>query len=202
METTIIFGIIILIASVIIHEIAHGYSALWLGDPTASLQGRLTLNPLRHLEWFGSLILPLLSFALGGFVLGWARPVLVNPDNFKFKRWGETIVALAGPGANIAIAAIFGFCIRFYQYLGLSSQIIDFFAMIVVVNISLAIFNLLPIPPLDGSKVVFGLFPRFAARYRQQFEIYGMILIIVIVFNGWHFISPLIFGLFNLFTGA
>src|SRR6185369_136655 len=113
MTTDFIFSIIILIFSVIIHEVSHGYAAYMQGDNTAKYAGRLTLNPLKHLEWFGSFFLPVISYFLGGFIIGWAKPVPFNPYNLRNHRWGEALVAVAGPAANILIALIFGLSIRF-----------------------------------------------------------------------------------------
>src|SRR5574343_425811 len=109
-----IFSLIVLLFSVIIHELAHGYVASSLGDPTAKYEGRLTLNPLKHLDPFGSIILPLLLFIAGSPVLfGWAKPVPVNPYNFRDKKWGEIKVSIAGPLSNISLAIVFGLILRF-----------------------------------------------------------------------------------------
>ena len=106
--TQFIFQILILIFSVVVHEVSHGYAALALGDKTAQDAGRLTLNPLKHLDPFGSIILPSLSYMLGGFIFGWAKPVPYNPYNLKNRKWGPAIVALAGPFANVSLAVVFG----------------------------------------------------------------------------------------------
>ena len=152
---SIILIVVILILSVVIHEVAHGYAALWLGDTTAYYAGRLTLNPIKHLDMFGSVILPiLLSFT--GFIFGWAKPVPYNPYNLKNRRWGELLVAVAGPASNIILALIFGLIIRFVN---LDAGLILVAGLIVQVNIVLAIFNLIPIPPLDGSKILFAILP-------------------------------------------
>jgi Zn-dependent protease len=113
MSLDFIFSIIILIFSVVVHEVSHGFTAYKLGDNTAKYQGRLTLNPLKHLEWFGSFILPIITYVSGGFILGWAKPVPYNPYNLSNQKWGEALVALAGPLSNIFIAIIFGILVRF-----------------------------------------------------------------------------------------
>src|SRR3954470_23460404 len=113
MQIDFIFSILILIFSIVVHEVSHGYAAYLQGDNTAKFAGRLTLNPLKHLEWFGSFILPVLSYYFGGFIIGWAKPVPFNPYNLQNQRWGEAIVAIAGPLSNICIALIFGLAIRF-----------------------------------------------------------------------------------------
>lgn len=150
--------IFILIISVILHEMAHGYAANWLGDPTARLAGRLTANPLVHLDPFMSVILPGLLLVTGSPILfGAAKPVPYNPYNFTNQKWGEAIVAFAGPAANIAIAIVFAVIVRSYEVLGLSASFIQLAIMVISLNIFLAFFNLVPIPPLDGSKIL----PRF-----------------------------------------
>src|SRR3989344_6885064 len=155
-----IFYVFVLIMSVVIHEVAHGYSAYLLGDNTARLSGRLTLNPLKHLDLFGSVILPLLLILSNtGFIIGWAKPVPYNPLNLRKGRLGEFIVSFAGIAANLSIAIIFGLLIRFAPSLGIplysasSMAPHPFYAIasiIVIMNLVLALFNLIPIPPLDG----------------------------------------------------
>jgi len=158
MEPTQIAMIFILIISVIIHEMAHGYAANWLGDPTARLQGRLSPNPLVHLDPMMSVILPGLLLVTGSPILfGAAKPVPYNPYNFTNQKWGEAIVAAAGPAANFAIAGIFALLIRFSEVLSLSESFVTLAFGVIMLNIFLAFFNLVPIPPLDGSKIL----PRF-----------------------------------------
>src|SRR5581483_5504835 len=112
MQINFIFEIVILILSAVVHEVSHGYAAYLQGDNTAQRAGRLTLNPLKHLEWFGSLILPAISYFLGGFIIGWAKPVPYNPYNLRNQRWGEALLAAAGPTANISIAMGLGLLVR------------------------------------------------------------------------------------------
>ncbi|HEY4490159.1 MAG TPA: site-2 protease family protein [Candidatus Paceibacterota bacterium] len=193
----LIFQIIILIMSVVIHEVSHGYAANMLGDKTAEYEGRLTLNPVKHLDFFGSFIVPLLSYTLGGFIIGWAKPVPFNPYNLRNKKWGEAIVAGAGPLSNILIALIFGFAIRL---LPLSESFLLIFQAIVFINILLAIFNLVPIPPLDGSKILFSFLP-FDSRARALLERSGLILVLIFIFFLWRLIFPVVVYLFNLITG-
>ncbi|MBP6924495.1 MAG: site-2 protease family protein [Candidatus Pacebacteria bacterium] len=147
-----------LILSVILHEMAHGYAANWLGDPTARLQGRLSANPLVHLDPMMSVILPGILLATGSPILfGAAKPVPYNPYNFTNQKWGEAIVAMAGPLANFFIAIVFAILIRLSDVLMLSETFVMLSLQIIMLNIFLAFFNLVPIPPLDGSKI----FPRF-----------------------------------------
>src|SRR3989344_5802398 len=151
MNLDFVFSIAILIMSVVIHEVSHGYAAYFQGDKTAEYQGRLTLNPLMHLDIWGSLLVPIISYSLGGFIIGWAKPVPYNPYNLRNQRWGEAIVAVAGPASNIVMATIFGLLIRFTG-VALPESFIQIAATAVFINILLAIFNLVPVPPLDGSK--------------------------------------------------
>ena len=204
MTLDLIFQIVILIFSVVVHEVAHGYAALMLGDGTAKYQGRLSLNPLKHLDPFGSVILPLLLVFTGaGFVVGWAKPVPFNPYNLRNQRWGEAIVAIAGPLSNIIIALVFGLFIRFALAAGmvLSLPLLKIIGMVVLINIVLAIFNLVPIPPLDGSKILFSIFPRRALVVRPFFERYGFIIVLVFILFLWDLLLPVVDLAFRLITG-
>lgn len=152
--------IVILIISVILHEIAHGYAAWKLGDPTAKLQGRLSLNPLVHLDPMMSVILPGLLLVSGSSILfGAAKPVPYNPYNFTDQKYGEAKVAIAGPLANIAIALFFAALIQIAPLLGLSLAFVKLATSVIILNLFLAFFNLLPFPPLDGSKILPVLLP-------------------------------------------
>lgn len=196
-----VFQIIILILSVVIHEVSHGYAADALGDPTARLQGRLTLNPLKHLDPVGSVIVPAISYFFGGFLFGWAKPVPYNPYNLKPGRWPEVMVALAGPFANLFLAVIFAVLLRFGLTHSYSDNFLYITAVIIRINLLLAVFNLMPVPPLDGSKLLFALFPAKIYRLRNFFERYGFILVIFFIFVLWQFIAPIVDVLFRLLTG-
>lgn len=204
-ETSPIFYIIVLIMSVVIHEVAHGYAALRYGDHTAELQGRLTLNPLKHLDLYGSVILPLLLILTHApFLIGWAKPVPYNPENFDpAKRRVATIwVASAGILTNLAIVVFFSIVIRLsVAGIIVPSNFIPFCAVIVLLNIVLAIFNLIPIPPLDGSKIFFNLGGYKTLKIERFFEKYSLIVLLFFIFFLWQFITPVIFWLFRLFTG-
>jgi Zn-dependent protease len=199
-QITIIFTIVILIMSVVVHELAHGYTAEYLGDPTPRLQGRLTLNPLKHLELFGSFIVPLLT-SLVGFSFGWAKPIEWNPYNIKNKRWGELLIAIAGPLSNLIIAIVFGSIIRFSDG-ALPLAFIQISIYIVAINIVLAVFNLMPLPPLDGSKVLFALLPPNLLKIRIILERYSVFLFLVVVIFLWKFVEPIIPFIFKLITGV
>jgi Zn-dependent protease len=196
-----IFSILILIFSVVVHEVSHGYAAYLQGDNTARFQGRLTLNPLKHLEWFGSFLLPVTSYLLGGFIIGWAKPVPFNPYNLRNQKWGEAIVAVAGPLSNICIAVFFGLLIRS----GISAQFGDAFlymsSMIIFINLVLATFNLIPIPPLDGSKILFSFLPYHMQNVRDFLEENGTFILIFFVFFLWKFLLPVVLWEFKLITG-
>ncbi len=202
MQLDFIFQIAILIMSVVVHEVAHGAVANYLGDPTAKLQGRLTLNPLKHLDPFGSVIVPALSLLFGGFIFGWAKPVPYNPYNLRPGRWSEAMVALAGPASNFLIALIFGLLLRFGLGQGWSPEFMHITSLVVFVNLLLMTFNLVPVPPLDGSKILFAFFPEKTFQLRGFFERYGLILVFFFIFFVWQFISPVINVLFSLITGV
>jgi len=198
--------------SIVVHEFSHGYSAYLLGDDTARLNGRLTLNPIKHLDPFGSVILPLLLFigTKGSFLIGWAKPVPYNPSNLRNGRRGNMIVAISGIAANLLIAIIFGLLIRFAPTFGLPLYSYDplllhpFYkisTIIVMMNLVLALFNLIPIPPLDGSKVLFSLMP-LKFRYVENFlEKWGMFLLLFFIIFLWGTVSPLIYIAFSFLTG-
>jgi Zn-dependent protease len=199
MTIDLIFSIAILIMSVVIHEVSHGYAANMLGDKTAQYQGRLSLNPLKHLDPFGSVILPTISYLFGHFILGWAKPVPFNPYNLRNQRWGEAIVAIAGPLSNILLAILFGLIIRFGN-VALPQSFLSIVVSIVVVNITLAVFNLVPIPPLDGSKILFSILP-FHSSTRDFLERNGLFIALFFIFFLWQYIQPIVFIFFHLITG-
>lgn len=201
MQIDFIFSILILIFSVVVHEVAHGYAAYLQGDNTARFQGRLTLNPVKHLEWFGSFILPAMSYFLGGFILGWAKPVPYNPYNLRNQKWGEAIVAFAGPLSNICIALFFGLLIRFGTASSMGEGFVYIFSSIVFINLVLATFNLVPIPPLDGSKILFSILPYRLQYIREFMEQNGIFVLIFFIFFLWRFILPLVVFEFALITG-
>ena len=177
-----IFQFIVLIVSVMVHEVSHGYVAEKLGDPTARLAGRLTFNPLKHIDMFGSILLPLLLFFSNSpIMIGWAKPVPYNPYNLRDPKYGPLKVALAGPRSNILMALIFGMLVRFGAF-SLPAEFVWLLAIIVLINISLAIFNLLPIPPLDGSHILSLLLPRRWSMAIESLGFYGIAIIFLLLY--------------------
>lgn len=198
-----IFSIILLVMSVVIHEVSHGYAAEALGDPTARYAGRLTLNPIRHLDPVGSIIVPfILSIIPPYIVFGWAKPVPVNPYNLKNQRWGEFWVSVAGPASNLAIALIFGLFIRFNTvFYFLPDSFFTIAASLVLINLMLAVFNLVPVAPLDGSKILFGLLPYRFMEVKDWLERNYLVILLIFIFFLWQFVDPLVAILFRLITG-
>ncbi len=196
-----LFSLAILIISIIIHEVAHGLAALSQGDKTAQYAGRLTLNPVSHIDPIGSIVVPLVCVLLpGSMVFGWAKPVPYNPYNLKNGRWGELWVAFAGPLSNIIIALLAGFTIRLFGNAIPEATVLILYVT-VLINIVLAFFNLIPLPPLDGSKILINLFPNQMASFRGIFEKYGMLGTLALVFIFWQFLTPAVFALVGLVTG-
>jgi Zn-dependent protease len=197
-----ILPIVILIFSVIFHEVSHGFMADLLGDPTPRLQGRLTLNPIKHIDPIGSIIVPIIT-SLAGFTFGWAKPVIYNPYNLKNRRQGEFLIAAAGPAANLAIAIIFSLVIRLTASgAAIMTPFLEVASYIVLINIVLAVFNLIPLPPLDGSKLFLAFLPTQYGRLRFTLERFGPIFVLLAVFFLWQIVSPVVPWVFQIFTGV
>lgn len=203
----LLFLIVILIFSIIIHEIAHGAVANYLGDSTAKYAGRLTLNPIKHLDPIGSVILPLFLILMikltgGGFIFGWAKPVPVNPLNFRDQKYGSAKVALAGPGANLSLALVFGLALRFLPMAYLTPGLYLMFSYIVYINILLAVFNLLPVPPLDGSHILFTFLPYSMQNLKAFLSQYGFFILLFIIFFLFRWLLLIINLIFVLIVGV
>jgi len=200
--TNAIFYIAILIMSVVVHEVSHGFMAEYFGDDTARNAGRLTLNPIKHLDLFGSIILPaVLILSNTGFLFGWAKPVPYNPNNLRDRKWGTIWVSAAGILSNFLIAVVFGIIIRIASGFALPDSFYFITSAIVIVNLALAIFNLVPIPPLDGSKILFSFLPERAFSFIQAYEQYAFILLLVFIVFFSNYLYPVLSFLFNLITG-
>lgn len=201
-----IFSLIILFFSVIIHELAHGYVAYSLGDPTAKYAGRLTINPLKHLDPFGSVILPLLLLLVSsgqGPIFGWAKPVPVNHYNLRDQKWGTLKVSIAGPATNIALALFFGLFIRIAPaaFFTAVPGALLMFSFIVYINLMLAVFNLLPIPPLDGHWILFRFLPPQFNELKDFLQRYGFFILLFFIFFASRWLSVVVGYLFALITG-
>ena len=187
--------------SVVIHEISHGFMAEYFGDKTARNAGRLTLNPLKHLDLFGSILVPALLYFSSGFVFGWAKPVPYNPNNLRDRKKGEIAVAAAGILANISIAIIFGIILRFSVNFSVPTGFNFIISSIVIVNLALAIFNLVPIPPLDGSKILFNLLPKSFSAFIELLEKYSLIFFVIFIVFFADYLFPILAFLYHLITG-
>jgi Zn-dependent protease len=198
-----IFTLVVFIYSVVIHEVSHGLAAQSLGDNTAKDLDRLSLNPIKHIDLFGSVILPivLLIFSGGGFAFGYAKPVPYNPNNLRDQKYGPIKVALAGPAANILIALVFGLMLRFFSN-QLGADMSGLFTSIVFINLILAIFNLMPIPPLDGHWVLITLLPRRYDAFRVFIYRYGVFIFIFFLLFVYPWIFPVVPWLEHLIVGS
>lgn len=206
----LIFTIAVLAFSVIIHEVAHGWAANALGDPTARLAGRLTLNPIRHIDPIGTVLIPLLLKLSGSsFLFGWAKPVPYNPYNFRNQRWGEPLVAIAGVATNLFLAIAFGLLAR-YAYAAGAVIFGDLASIIVLVNLFLGLFNLIPIPPLDGYTFLRSMLPYTWTMgfrgFEETLQRGGFLTLIIFFFVFIYFLAEpfvsLVFFLFNLLIGV
>lgn len=177
--------------AIILHEVAHGWAALYLGDPTAKYAGRLSLNPIKHVDLMGTIIVPLLLIVSGtGFVFGWAKPVPVNYFNLRHGKWGPVLVALAGPATNFLLVVVFGLAARLSPE---GTALPYLFSTIAIVNAVLMFFNLIPVPPLDGSKILY-LFLEKRPDVIQMLERYGFFILLFLLVIGSGFLSRVVFG--------
>ncbi|MFZ2038512.1 MAG: site-2 protease family protein [Minisyncoccia bacterium] len=197
-----VFIFIIVIFSVIIHEVSHGYSAYFFGDQTAKYQGRLTLNPLKHIDIFGSILLPLLLIITNaGIFLGWAKPVPYNPYNLRNRAVAEPLIAFSGPLSNFLLAFIFAMVARIMIAFNFgSTEFLKVIFIIVFTNIILAVFNLIPIPPLDGSRIITALFPSLKSPF-DKIEWAGMFIVLFFVLFFGQYVSVIASHVASFFLG-
>lgn len=195
--TNLLFFFFIIIPSAIIHEFSHAWMAYYLGDDTAKRFGRLTLNPLAHIDMFGTILMPMFLFLMSGghFLFAYAKPVPFNPYNLRNQKFGQAIVGAAGPAANLLVAIIFGLMVRFLPV----SNFTLLLSIIIYANILLMVFNLMPIPPLDGSRILSVLLP---ASWIFSLEKYGFLILIFFLLFAYQIIQPIVFLIFKLIVGV
>jgi len=186
----VLFFLLIISLVISVHEASHAYVANRLGDPTARLLGRITLNPAAHIDPIGTIIVPLLLFIFSGMVFGWAKPTPINPLNFNNPRRDSAIVAFAGPASNFVLAIVFSIVYRIIA--------IDIILIIVSINLLLGLFNLIPVPPLDGYKVLLGFLPKNLAIRLAEIESYGPIVLIIFLFIFIQIFFPIIRAILNI----
>jgi len=204
---TFVFFFLVLLFSVVLHEVSHGVAALELGDTTARDAGRLTLNPMKHLDMIGSVFLPLILIIFAiltgrGIIFGWAKPVPINPFNFRDKKYGEAKVALAGPLSNFALALVFGLPMRFIPAISVNYPLYTLFSIIVWLNILLALFNLIPIPPLDGSHILFTFLPKEAIAIKIFLLQFGFFILLIFIFFFFSWFLPVVDWFYKLIVGS
>lgn len=192
LNLVIILGVILF--SMVLHELAHGLVAYWLGDDTAKEDGRLTLNPAKHIDPVMSILVPVLLYMSGGPIFGGAKPVPVNTRNLRFGAWGMALVAIAGPITNFLIAFV-SFLIGYWTGWLYSNGVVGtIFLELVLVNLGFGIFNLIPIPPLDGSRVLYALAPDAVREGMEKFEKIGIIVVMILVIAFPGVISKIMLG--------
>jgi Zn-dependent protease len=192
----IVLGVVLL--SMTLHEAMHAFMGYWLGDDTAKLEGRLTLNPIKHIDPFLTLLLPVMLAIIGAPIFGGAKPVPFNPNRVRYEEWGAALVAIAGPLTNLLIAFVFFgiYALVGAPQSGLVSQVL---IAIVTVNLGFFIFNIIPIPPLDGSRVLYALAPEFVRRGMEMIERFGIFFIFAIVLVASPIISKVMLAAISFF---
>lgn len=199
---TLAVAVIPVLFAITLHEVAHGWVARYFGDRTAEMLGRLTPNPLKHIDPIGTVLVPALALLTAGFLFGWAKPVPVATRNLRNPRRDMIFVAAAGPGANILMAVFWAFFLKAVAASGLAGPSQVFFLAMgqfgVLINVVLAVFNMVPIPPLDGGRVLSGLLPPRLSSRLDALEPYGLLLVLGFIFFAWGLIQPVIFSVAGL----
>ncbi len=189
----LLLWLVVLLFSLSVHESAHAWSADRLGDPTARMLGRVTLNPISHIDPIGTLLFPVLTSLLGGVIFGWAKPVPVNPFNLAKPRFHHALIAAAGPASNVLLGLVClaglqvlvtGFSDRTLGSTGILFALVEMFRIGLLLNVVLAVFNLFPIPPLDGGWILAGVLPESMARWVDAIRPYGFVLLVVLLYSG------------------
>ena len=200
----VLTGAIPVLFAITLHEVAHGWAARARGDRTAELLGRLSINPIRHIDPVGTIVMPILVFSTTGFLFGWAKPVPVSVSQLHDPKRDMVVVAVAGPAINLVMASFWALVMAFSLWLGEGTFGADFlFSMSrigILINLILAVFNLLPLPPLDGGRVLRGLVPESIGRRLDAIEPFGLIIIVLLLISGviGPLIWPVIIGLQGL----
>lgn len=199
MIVNIVIALGVILFSMTLHEAMHGFVAYWLGDDTAKLQGRLTLNPIKHIDPFLTILLPVALAIVGGPIFGGAKPVPFNPDRVKYDEWGAALVAISGPLTNFLLAFVFFGVYALVQPAGgtLASQVL---LTAVSINLGFFIFNIIPIPPLDGSRVLYALAPDFVRRGMEAIEQFGIFFVFAIVLLAGSMIGQFMFAGIQFFV--
>ncbi len=194
----IIIALTVILFSMTLHEVMHGFVAYLLGDDTAKAQGRLTLNPIKHIDPFLTILMPVALAIVGGPIFGGAKPVPFNPDRVKYDEWGSALVAIAGPLTNLVIAFVFFGVYALTQSVA-GPIAVQFLVMAVTINLGFFIFNMIPIPPLDGSRVVYALAPEFVRRGMEAIEQYGIFFVFIIVILASSYIGQFMMTIIQFF---
>ena len=195
----LIIAVVVIIFSISLHELAHGVMAYWLGDNTAKEAGRLTLNPLKNIDPYLSIIVPVLLYMMNAPVFGGAKPVPVNFHNLKWKEWGMALVAFAGPFVNFLLALIAFLIGHFTGWTyGVGGEILGtIFTQFIFTNLGFMLFNLIPVPPLDGSRILYAIAPDGVRRILDSMEVYGIILVYTLILIFGEFLSNYMIGAMN-----
>lgn len=203
MDIGITLQIIVLIMSVVVHEVSHGYMAYWLGDPTAKYAGRLSFNPVSHLDLWGSFIIPVfLIFTGSPFLFGWAKPVPFNSYNLKSQKYGPALVGIAGPLSNLVMAVVAGMLIKVALVFGMvDGFVLQVLSITVFINVLLMVFNMFPIPPLDGSKLLFAIIP-ISEHTKMTLERYGFVFLLIFLVLFQDVFSLVMFSILKLVTSS